>query len=493
MSIPEFYAGQSIFLTGATGFLGKVLIEKVLRSCPDVGEIFLLIRPKKGMSIDDRLKNMLKLPLFDKLREEQCSVFSKLIPISGDSKKKSLGLSDADVQMLIDRVTIIIHGAASVRFNDSLKNAICTNIRATRDICILAQSMKKLITLLYISTAYTSPHRPVLEEKVYPPIADWRKMIDIAESLDEHTLNILTAKCLEYAPNTYMFSKNLSEHVIETYSSFLPCAIVRPSMVFPSIEEPFPGWVDNIYGTIGFYVGSGKGVLRVALNNYNVYLDIVPVDIVIKAILVTCWKVGSTTHTPGSNFVVNNTCQNLFTYEYIGIMLGIEIKEIPFENSIFPSRVVQTNNWILYYTLMILLHMLPALIVDTILKRSGRQPFLVRLQRNVFVATQAVGWFACNEWKFTDTNHLALLSSIPPNDRANFSFNYVGYDSKEYFRYCVIGAKKFLINEDMNKIDGLKVNVKRMDFIFDVMKHIVAVSVLWMTFKWFKWFIYYML
>jgi len=55
-----------------------------------------------------------------------------------------LGLSAADRQMLIKRVTIIIHAAASVRFNDSLKYAIFVNTRATRDICILAKSMKNL-------------------------------------------------------------------------------------------------------------------------------------------------------------------------------------------------------------------------------------------------------------------------------------------------------------------------------------------------------------
>ncbi|KAL0103243.1 hypothetical protein PUN28_017512 [Cardiocondyla obscurior] len=54
-------------------------------------------------------------------------------------------------------------------------------------------------------------------------------MITIAESLDEHTLNIFTAKCLEYAPNTYIFTKNLSERIILDYSSSLPCAIIRPS------------------------------------------------------------------------------------------------------------------------------------------------------------------------------------------------------------------------------------------------------------------------
>jgi len=47
--------------------------------------------------------------------------------------------------MLVERVTIIIHAAASVRFNNSLKYAIFVNTRATRDICILAQNMKNLI------------------------------------------------------------------------------------------------------------------------------------------------------------------------------------------------------------------------------------------------------------------------------------------------------------------------------------------------------------
>jgi len=83
--------------------------------------------------------------LFDKLREEGLLNIEKLVPISGNISQKGLGLSAADKQMLVERVTIIIHAAASVRFNDSLKYAIFANTRATRDICILAQSMKNLI------------------------------------------------------------------------------------------------------------------------------------------------------------------------------------------------------------------------------------------------------------------------------------------------------------------------------------------------------------
>jgi len=99
--------------------------------------------------------------LFDKLREEGLLNFEKLVPISGDVSEKGLGLSVADRQMLVERVTIIIHAAASVRFNDSLKYAIFVNTRATRDICILAQSMKNLIVskktfCIYVTLFYVT-------------------------------------------------------------------------------------------------------------------------------------------------------------------------------------------------------------------------------------------------------------------------------------------------------------------------------------------------
>jgi len=94
--------------------------------------------------------------LFDKLREEGLLNVEKLIPISGDVSEKGLGLSAVDRQMLVERVTIIIHAAASVKFNDSLKYAILTNIRATRDICILAQNMKNLIVRKKTSCIYVT-------------------------------------------------------------------------------------------------------------------------------------------------------------------------------------------------------------------------------------------------------------------------------------------------------------------------------------------------
>lgn len=58
-SIVEFYKGRSVFITGATGFMGKVLVEKLLRSCPGIERIYLLMRPSKGQSVEYRLQELI--------------------------------------------------------------------------------------------------------------------------------------------------------------------------------------------------------------------------------------------------------------------------------------------------------------------------------------------------------------------------------------------------------------------------------------------------
>lgn len=59
-SIAEYYAGKSVLITGATGFMGKVLVEKLLRSCPEVKTLYILVRPKAGQSMQQRVSNMMK-------------------------------------------------------------------------------------------------------------------------------------------------------------------------------------------------------------------------------------------------------------------------------------------------------------------------------------------------------------------------------------------------------------------------------------------------
>ena len=60
-SIQKFYKDKTIFVTGAGGFMGKVLIEKLLYSCSDVKEIMILLRSKKGKSPTQRVDEFKKI------------------------------------------------------------------------------------------------------------------------------------------------------------------------------------------------------------------------------------------------------------------------------------------------------------------------------------------------------------------------------------------------------------------------------------------------
>jgi len=62
-TVAEYYEGKNLFITGGTGFIGKVLIEKLLRSCPKVGKLFILIRPKRSQDIQQRLDDLLDSPV----------------------------------------------------------------------------------------------------------------------------------------------------------------------------------------------------------------------------------------------------------------------------------------------------------------------------------------------------------------------------------------------------------------------------------------------
>ena len=58
-------------------------------------------------------------------------------------------------------------------------------------------------------------------------------------------------RLIEPHPNTYTFSKALTEQILELERGDIPLIIIRPSVVIASQQEPFPGWIDNLNGPTG--------------------------------------------------------------------------------------------------------------------------------------------------------------------------------------------------------------------------------------------------
>jgi FlaA1/EpsC-like NDP-sugar epimerase len=65
--VADVLTGRAIFITGGTGFMGKVLLEKILRTCSSVDTIYLLIRNKKGKEPRQRIEEIFASPVSDQI------------------------------------------------------------------------------------------------------------------------------------------------------------------------------------------------------------------------------------------------------------------------------------------------------------------------------------------------------------------------------------------------------------------------------------------
>ena len=143
--IENFYRDQSVFITGATGFMGKVLVEKLLRSCSGVKHIYILLRPKKGLDIHSRLQELLQVKIFDKIRECDPKVLRKVVAVAGDITSPGLGISEANLSALIRDVSIVFHSAATVKFDEPLRTSIDFNVLGTRRLIELCHKLPKIV------------------------------------------------------------------------------------------------------------------------------------------------------------------------------------------------------------------------------------------------------------------------------------------------------------------------------------------------------------
>ncbi|XP_043919500.1 fatty acyl-CoA reductase 1-like [Protopterus annectens] len=293
-SIVEFYEGKNVLITGATGFMGKVLLEKLLRSCPTVNAVYILVRPKAGQTPRQRVDEMVICKLFDRLRDEQPDFEKKIIAVSGELTHPDLGLSKMDQETLAECIHVVFHCAATVRFDELLKDAVKLNVIATQQLLTLAHRMKNLEIFVHVSTAYANCNRKHIEEVIYTPPVDPKKLIDSLEWMDDSLIKEITPKILGDKPNTYTYTKAMAEYVLQQEGRNLNIAIIRPSIVGASWKEPFPGWIDNFNGPNGLFIAAGKGILRTMRASNNAVADLVPVDVVVNTILAAAWY--STVH-----------------------------------------------------------------------------------------------------------------------------------------------------------------------------------------------------
>lgn len=464
-SIPEYYKGKCLFITGATGFMGKALVEKLLRSCPDIKRLYLLVRPKKGKEPEQRIDEITASKLFDKLRADQPDFKKKLVPICGDILHDNLGICQTDEQHMIDNVQIVFHSAATVRFDEEMKLSVDMNIHGVNRVIQFCKKIKNIESFLHVSTAYANCNEMKIEEKVYEPPLHPSKILDAADWMETEILNILTPKMIKNRPNTYTYTKSIAEYVVYEAKEDLPVAIFRPSIVGASWEEPVPGWVDNFNGPTGLLAAIGNGLLRNMMGDFNGTADIIPVDTATKMMIACAWNTGVDKSSVGSVYHCTTGQLNKLTwgmvergsYKYFMKNPVNTVARIP--NPRFTKSVI-------YHELsMIFDHMLPAYIMDFFLWIQGRRTIFVKIQDRLRRSVASLDFFTSNEWVFSNENLYKLLGKMTPEDQKTFNFDPKKIDWSEYMEHYCLGTKQFVLKEELSELPRARSKLRRLQRI----------------------------
>lgn len=199
---------ETIFLTGATGFLGSYLLRKLLDyKNHTIGNIIAFSRGETQREAERRVQQSLwgQLPL--RQRHAPMSLFEV---VRGDITQEHLGLSKHIYNRIMKKVTIIYHSAALCDFNVPLPTIRQINVNGTKSLLEFALSCKENGQFRYfhhISTVAVAGGKKGIF---------YEKELDVGQSFN----------------NTYEQSKFETEKIIEKYrKKGLPIIVYRPAII----------------------------------------------------------------------------------------------------------------------------------------------------------------------------------------------------------------------------------------------------------------------
>lgn len=247
-----------LFLTGATGRIGRALLARLLAE-ERCERIYVLVRPEGTRSPETRLRRIAELAWAP---EEMAAFEDKVEVLRGDVRRPGLGL-DSEQQSKLWTVDQVLHLAADTRPDRPLGELRETNVQGTRHVLELCSEMATrgaLRRIDHVSTAYCAAAGPgVLSEHAPLPVS-------------------------VRPPNRYERSKHEAEQMVRSFQDRLAVAIHRPSLVagagFGLTRSPLPvrarTWVrDWLPGPLAGVAARGPRTAP---------LDVVSLDFVIEAL-----------------------------------------------------------------------------------------------------------------------------------------------------------------------------------------------------------------
>lgn len=333
LSVVGQLSGKQVFVTGVTGFLGKAIVEKLLREVPNIAKIHILVRGNKQQSAQQRsMSSVFSSSLFDTLRslyQDQFNQFieQKVSVIEGELTDPLFGLAATDFAGLASQLDLIINSAASVNFREAMDQALKINTLSLNNIISLSSNSgqaKSRTPVIQISTCYVNGfNQGEILEKVAAPasglmelkedgtynvaavIRSIQQKIDTIharfQTLEETKKQVKTEEALiqlgikesrHYGWNdTYTFTKWLGEQLLLQGLDQKSLTILRPSIIESSISSPVPGWVEGVKVADALIYAYAKGRVNIFPGDDKGILDVIPVDLVANSVLLSAAEI----------------------------------------------------------------------------------------------------------------------------------------------------------------------------------------------------------
>ncbi|MDX1799802.1 MAG: fatty acyl-CoA reductase [Marinobacter sp.] len=315
----ENLRGKHVLVTGTTGFLGKVVLEKLIRTVPDIGGIHLLIRGNaRHPKARERFLNEIACSsVFERLKMQDADAFESFIDsrvhcVTGEVTEPYFGMPAERFEALAGELDAVINSAASVNFREPLDKALAINTLCLNNVAQLARAGNNL-PVIQVSTCYVNgmnagqAHESVVRpagaalprsdqgfyhiDELLPLLQD--KIADVrsryaGKTLEKKLIELGIREANHYGwSDTYTFTKWLGEQLLLKALQGQSLTILRPSIIESALEEPAPGWIEGVKVADAIILAYAREKVSLFPGKRSGIIDVIPVDLVANSIILS--------------------------------------------------------------------------------------------------------------------------------------------------------------------------------------------------------------
>lgn len=144
----------------------------------------------------------------------------------------------------------------------------------------------------------------------------------------------------------------------------------RPSIVVAKALPPLNGWTSNLNGPYGLSLAALLGILRIVHGDPNTTWDVIPVDVTVNGMIISACK----RHVIDEGTAIYNSNMEKTSFNDVVRSSKYFEREVPMSQSIWRPNTKSTRCKIYFQIQAIIFHLLPAILIDTVLKLSNKEP-----------------------------------------------------------------------------------------------------------------------